>query len=83
MPERSLKSRLVETAGLPLGSPSSSPSSTLSLIQPQWSPVSVHGLGVSICILFLSAACWAFQRTIMIGSMNVLLGLSYLTQDIF
>ena len=42
--ERSRASRLVETAGLPMGSPSFS----FSLIQPQGSPASVHWLGVSI-----------------------------------
>jgi hypothetical protein len=42
-------SRLVEMAGLPMGLPSSSTSSSLSLIQPQRSLTSVHCLGVSIC----------------------------------
>jgi hypothetical protein len=48
--ERSGESRLVETADLPIGSVSSSASSSLSLVQPQWSPASVHWLGVSICL---------------------------------
>jgi hypothetical protein len=47
--ERSQGSRLVETAGLPLGLPSSSASSSFYLIRPQGSLVSVHWLGVSIC----------------------------------
>ena len=37
MSERSLGSRLIETAGPPTGSPSSSASSSFSLIQPQGS----------------------------------------------
>ena len=45
--ERSLGSRLVETVDLPMGSPSSSTSSSLSLFQPQ---TSVHWLGISICV---------------------------------
>ena len=45
--ERSQGSRLVETAGLPMGS-SSSASSSLSLIQPQESLASV-GLGICAC----------------------------------
>ena len=48
--ERSQEFRLVETAGLPIGLPSSSPSSSLILIQPQESTTSVHWLGISICI---------------------------------
>jgi hypothetical protein len=52
--ERSHGSRLVETDGLPMGSPSSSASSSLSLIQPQGSPASIYWLGVNICI-------WLFQ----------------------
>jgi hypothetical protein len=47
--ERSQESGLVETAGLPMGLPSSSASSILPLIQPQGSLASVHWLGVSIC----------------------------------
>jgi hypothetical protein len=47
--ERSWGSRLGETTGLPIGSTSSLPSS-ISLIQPQESPTSVHWLSVSICI---------------------------------
>jgi hypothetical protein len=46
--ERSQGSRLVETVGLPMGLPSSSASSSLSLTQPQGSLASVHWLGVSI-----------------------------------
>ena len=41
---------LVETFGFPMGSPSSSTFSSLSLIQSQGPPTSVHWLGVSICI---------------------------------
>ena len=48
--ERSQDSRLVETAGLPMRSPSSSASSIFSLIQPQESPTSDYWLGVNICI---------------------------------
>jgi hypothetical protein len=43
--ERSQESRLIETAGPPIGSPFSSASSSFSLIQPQGSPASVHWLG--------------------------------------
>jgi hypothetical protein len=50
MSERSQGSRSVETAGLPMRLPFSSASSSLSLIQPQGSPASVHWLGVSICV---------------------------------
>ena len=50
--ERSQGSRLVETAGLPMGLPSSSASSSFSLIQSQESPASVHWLGIIICISF-------------------------------
>jgi hypothetical protein len=61
-------SRLVESAGLPLGSPYSSASSSLSLIQPQGSLTSVHWLecNKNLC-LSQSAACWASQRTVMLG----------------
>jgi hypothetical protein len=48
--ERSQGSRLVETAGLPMGSFSSLASSSFSLIQQQGSLISVHWLGVSMCI---------------------------------
>jgi hypothetical protein len=48
--ERSQGSRLIETAGLPMGSPSSSASSSLSLIQPQGPWTSDQWLGVSICV---------------------------------
>jgi hypothetical protein len=47
--ERSQRSGLVETAGLHIGLPSSSASSSLSLIQPQVSPTSGQWLGVNIC----------------------------------
>ena len=56
--ERSQGSKLVETAGLPMGSPSSTTSSSLSLIQPQGSLASVHQLGISICI------CLRLTRTL-------------------
>ena len=50
--ERSQGSRFyfvtVESAGLPIGSPFSSASSSFSLTQPQGSPASVHCLGVNI-----------------------------------
>jgi hypothetical protein len=62
--DRSQGSRLVEIAGLPMGSPSSSVSSSLSLTQPQGSLASVHGW----VHLSLSAACWASQGTVMLGS---------------
>jgi hypothetical protein len=52
--EQSQGCRLVETAGLSIGSPSSSAYSCLSLMQPLVSPTSVHCLGVSICF-------WLFQ----------------------
>ena len=58
-------SRLVETAGLPMGSHFSSASSSLSLIQPQ---VSVHWMGVQYLSLTLSAACWASPKAAMLGS---------------
>jgi hypothetical protein len=48
--QRSWRSELIETAGLDMGSLSSSASSSLSLIQPQESLISVHWLSVSICI---------------------------------
>ena len=47
--ERSWGSRLVETAGPPIGQPSSASSSFL-LIQTRRSPASVHWLDVNICI---------------------------------
>jgi hypothetical protein len=46
--------RLIETAGPPTGSPSSSASSSFSLIQPQGSAASVRWLGVNISL-------WLFQ----------------------
>jgi hypothetical protein len=57
--------RLIETAGPPTGSPSSSSSSSFSLIQPQGSADSVHWLPTNICIWL--AACWVFQRAVMIS----------------
>jgi hypothetical protein len=48
--ETSQGSRLVETVNLPMESPSSSTSSSFSLIQPQGSLASVHWLGVNTCI---------------------------------
>lgn len=50
MSEKSQESRLVEPSGLAMGSPSSSISSSFSLIQSQWSPASVHWLGVRIYV---------------------------------
>jgi hypothetical protein len=47
VPVRSQETRFVETAGLPMGLPSSSTSSSLSLIKPQGSQTSDHWLGVS------------------------------------
>jgi hypothetical protein len=47
---RSQGSRLVETAGLPMESLSSCPSSILPLIQPQGSSISIQWLGISICL---------------------------------
>jgi hypothetical protein len=44
--EQSQRSRLVEIARLPMGSLSTSSSSSFSLIQPQGSLASVHWLGV-------------------------------------
>jgi hypothetical protein len=48
--ERSQGFRLIETAGLTTGSPSSSASSRLSLIQQQGSAASVHWVDANICI---------------------------------
>ena len=48
--ERSQGSTLVKTAGLPIGSPFSSSSSSFSRIPPHGSLASVHWLGASICI---------------------------------
>jgi hypothetical protein len=48
MSERSQGSRLVETAGLPMGLASSSPSSSLFLIQPQGSPAWI--LSICFCL---------------------------------
>jgi hypothetical protein len=52
---RSQRARLVETADLPMGLPSSSASSSFSLIQPQGSIISVYWLGVNY--LHLSVSC--------------------------
>jgi hypothetical protein len=60
--ERSLGSRLIETAGPPTGSPSSSASSSLYLIQQQGSAASVCRLVTNICI-WRSAV---FQKAVMI-----------------
>lgn len=54
-------SRFVETAGLPIGLPTSSASSSLFLILPQGFPASVQWLCVSICI-------WLFQ--LLVGSLE-------------
>ena len=59
------KSRLVETDDCPMGLPSSSTTSSLSLIQPQGSLTSVHWLGLSMCICL---RCWASPRTAMLDS---------------
>jgi hypothetical protein len=48
--ERSQGSGLVETTDVPIGSPSSSDSSSLFLIQSQGSSISGQWLGVSICV---------------------------------
>ena len=74
--------RLVETAGLPMGSPSSTTSSSLSLVQPQGSLTSVHWLGVSICF------CLSCLLGLSEGSHTRLLSLNSLehltaNQDIF
>jgi hypothetical protein len=52
--EKSQWSRLVEIAGLHIGSPSSTASFSFFLIQPYGSPAPVHWLGVNISI-------WLFQ----------------------
>jgi len=57
--ERSQGSRLIETAGPPIGSLSSPASSSFSLIQPQGSAVSVHWLDANSYI-------WLFQ--LLVGS---------------
>jgi hypothetical protein len=46
--KRSWKSRLVETAGLPIRSLYTSTSSSISPIKPQWSLASDHWFGASI-----------------------------------
>jgi hypothetical protein len=62
MSERSQRSRLVETVGLLIGSPSSSDSSSLFLIQPQGSSTSVHWLDVKICIELLQLLFGLFRE---------------------
>jgi hypothetical protein len=63
------ESRLVETAGLPMRSPSTTTSSSLPLIQPQGSLSSVGWVGgCKYLSLSQSAACWASQRAAMLGS---------------
>jgi hypothetical protein len=65
--ERSQESRLVETAGLPVGSPSSSVSSSLFLIQPQESPAPVHWLGISIYICLSQLPVGPLRKAPMLG----------------
>ena len=62
------QSAVAEIDGLPMGLPSSSTSSSLSLIQLQGSQTSDHWFGVSICFCLKSAAWWASQRTAMLSS---------------
>jgi hypothetical protein len=59
--KKSQRSGLVDTAGLPTGSPSSSASCSLFPIQPHRSLASAHWLGVSACI-------WLFQ--LLVGSLR-------------
>jgi hypothetical protein len=59
--ERSLRFRFVETAGLPMGSPSRSTSWSLSLIQTQGLPTSVRWLGSSICFCGQAVVAHAFN----------------------
>jgi hypothetical protein len=61
--ERSGGSILIENADPPTGSPTSSASFSLSLIQQQGSAASVHWLGATICL-------WLFQ--LLIGSSRLL-----------
>jgi hypothetical protein len=60
--ERFQRSRLIETAGPPTGSPFSSASISLSLIQQQGSASSVHCLGANICIWLFHLLLWSFRR---------------------
>ena len=57
--QRSQGSRFVETVGLPMGLHSSWCSSSLSLIQLQGSPASVHWLHICFCLsqLLVSVSC--------------------------
>lgn len=50
MSEKSQDSRLVQTSGLPIGSPTSLSSCSFSLTNLWGLPVSVHSLGINICI---------------------------------
>ena len=61
--ERYRGSRLIKTAGPPIGSPFFFQPS---LIQQQVSTASVHWLGAKYLHPTLSAACWVFQRAVMI-----------------
>ena len=54
-------SRLIETACLPTGLPSSSTSSSFSVIQPQGTPSSVHCLGANICICLFQLLFGSFS----------------------
>jgi hypothetical protein len=53
---RSRGSRLIQTAGFPTGSPSSSASSTFPLIQSQGSAASVNWLDANVCIWHLNCS---------------------------
>jgi hypothetical protein len=61
-------SRLVNTAGLPIGFPSSSVPSVLSLTLPQGPPTSVQWLAVSIYICLSQLLVVFLKRTVMLGS---------------
>jgi hypothetical protein len=58
--------RLIETAGPPTRSPSSSASSSFYLIQRQGVTSFCPLVGCKYLHLTLSAACWVFQRAVMI-----------------
>jgi hypothetical protein len=66
------ESRVVETAGLPIGLPSSSASSSVSSSFSFIQPLGVTSfwllVGCKYNHVTLSAACLAFQRSVMIGS---------------